>query len=82
MRAMNIQTLLHYFVEANRHVAEAKMRIQRQRSRISKLSGDGHDTDVALELLGLMRESLQLHFQHREKILFKLSKLGWVPRTE
>lgn len=49
---------------AQRHVAEGEARVMHQVALIAKLAQQGHDTVEAETLLGTMRDTLRLMYEH------------------
>ena len=45
-----------HLVQANRHIAECKERIARQRDFIEQLRAGGHDTDLAQSMLDALKQ--------------------------
>jgi hypothetical protein len=60
--------------QADRHVDEAKTRIDRQRELIKKLRQGGHDTELAASLLRALETSLGALKYHRDLILGRLDQ--------
>lgn len=61
--------------QANRHIAEATARIERQAEIVMRLSRDGHDATQAEALLQTFEQSLALAHEHRDRILQEIDNL-------
>jgi hypothetical protein len=61
------QTLVH-LDEAERHVREGELRLERQRVLIGKLRDGGHLTDTAETLLARFKDALASHISHRDRL--------------
>jgi hypothetical protein len=59
---------LAHFVEAERHVSEGERLVQHQRRIIEKRRRDGHHTELAMQLLAEMEESLRLQIEDRDRL--------------
>lgn len=59
--------------EAERHVAEGREHINKQRQIIAELERDGHDTSTARELLETLEQSQRMHEEHRAHIKAELA---------
>jgi hypothetical protein len=60
--------LAQHLVEAERHVSEGERLVEHQRRSIEKRRRDGHHTELAMQLLEEMEESLRLHIQDRDRL--------------
>lgn len=60
--------LAQHLVEAERHVSERERLVEHQRKTIEKRRRDGHHTELAMQLLHEMEESLRLHVQDRDRL--------------
>ena len=58
-----------HLVEADRHMAAAKQRVEQQKRVIEKLVQDGHDTRAATSLLDAMERGLDALEHHREIVV-------------
>jgi hypothetical protein len=68
-------TMAHdHLLQANRHIAEAEGRIEKQRAVIERLEANGHDTASANELLNTMLRSLETMRRHRRTIESELTE--------
>ena len=65
---------LEHLAEAERHIAEGKARIVKQRAIIADLERDGHDTTQAYALLRTFLKTQAGHEEHRKSILDELAK--------
>ena len=64
---------LAHLRQANSHIADARLRIRRQRHLVAELSGiSGHQTDLAETLLATMLNTLQAMEGHRKFIRHRL----------
>jgi hypothetical protein len=61
------ETLVH-LDEAERHVREGELRLERQRTLIVKLRDGGHRTDMAETLLARFKDALAAHISHRDRL--------------
>jgi hypothetical protein len=61
---------------ADRHIAECRARITRQRLRIGRAIQQGHDTDAAEDTLDALKVSLRALERHRELILDRSMERG------
>jgi hypothetical protein len=59
--------------EAERHVEEGERLIERQRRSIEERRRDGHDNDLATNLLGELEEAQRNHIAHRDLIRRELA---------
>jgi hypothetical protein len=48
---------------AERHIAEGKVSVERQRQVVEKLADDGHQTDRAKGILAQLEELLTMHIR-------------------
>jgi hypothetical protein len=60
--------LAHHLVEAERHVSDGERLVEHQRRTIEKRRRDGHHTELAMQLLEEMEESLRLHVQDLDRL--------------
>jgi phytoene dehydrogenase-like protein len=60
--------LAQHLLEAERHVSEGERLVEHQRRTVEKRRRDGHHTELALQLLEEMEESLRLHIQDRDRL--------------
>lgn len=67
---VKLESLRLYLDRAERHAAHGRQAIARQRSLISRLRKDGHDTQLAESILRTMVETQALH----ENSVFKLAQ--------
>jgi hypothetical protein len=58
---------------AEQHVALSERHISRQRELIAELERDGHDTQLAAELLSTLEESQAAHIADRNRLKAELS---------
>ncbi len=60
--------LAQHLVEAERHVSDWERLVAHQRRTIAKRRRDGHHTELAMQLLEEMENSLRLHVQERDRL--------------
>jgi hypothetical protein len=58
-----------YLAQANRHIAELKVQIVRQRVIVKDALNTGHSSEMAESLLDAVEGSLRIFEKHRELIL-------------
>ena len=61
-----------YLAQANRHIAELKVQIVRQRVIANDALNTGHRSEMAESLLDALEGSLRIFEEHRELILSQL----------
>ena len=61
-----------YLAQANRHIAELKVQIVRQRVIVKDALNTGHSSEMADSLLDAVEGSLRIFEKHRELILSQL----------
>ena len=61
-----------HLAQANRHIAECKSHIARQREIIQELVEKGQDTELAVSMLHALRDSLHAFERHRARIIERL----------
>jgi hypothetical protein len=71
---MDRTVLLEHLAMAERHVAEGERHIKRQHEIIAELGGDGHDTQMARELLKQFEETQTSHIAHRDRLAKELAE--------
>ena len=59
-------------VQANRHIAEGQLDVVKQRAIIDGLDRNGHDSALARDLLAILHKTLQMHEDHRERLIREL----------
>jgi FixJ family two-component response regulator len=69
---MNVEREREHLVQADRHIAECKQYIARQREIIQRMAQDGHSTELAESLLDALEVSLRAFERHRQLILDRL----------
>ena len=62
-----------HLAETDRHIAEAEVRITRQKRLIATQAAAGEDATVSLELLEVLERSLALTRQHRRLVLEEIA---------
>jgi hypothetical protein len=65
--------IAQHLLEAERHISEGERLVEQQRMRIEKRRRDGHHTQLALQLLTEMEESLRLHIRDRDRLRLELA---------
>jgi hypothetical protein len=70
---MDKQFLMQHLAQAEAHIAQGRLHIERQEQRIAELERDGHDSSLARTLLDTLGEAQRLHEATRERILAELS---------
>ena len=73
MKAVEQVRLRNELERAQRHVAEGREHIARQRRIISELERDGHDTGLARELLTSLEETQALHESTLARVAYELN---------
>jgi hypothetical protein len=58
-----------HLAQADRHVAEGKQQVARQREIVAKLERDGHNAAAARDLLRLFEEMQAMYIADRDRIL-------------
>ena len=58
---------------ADRHITEGEGRIAQQAKIVRELDADGHNTNLAQALLGVMQRNLDVMNVHRQQIVRELS---------
>jgi hypothetical protein len=62
-------------VQADRHIAEAKVRIDELKQRILLSEQQGHSITTSLRTLHLFESTMRLMIDHRKMILRELGKI-------
>jgi hypothetical protein len=60
--------IAQHLLEAERHVSEGERLVEQQRMRVEKRRRDGHHTQLAIQLLTEMEESLRLRILDRDRL--------------
>jgi hypothetical protein len=68
--------------QAERHVAEAKALIERQREVVAELMQKGHDTEIAESTLRAMERTLKAIESHRDLIVKDQNPSGDAPPSD
>jgi hypothetical protein len=71
---MDQAMLLNHLAMTERHVAEGELHIKRQHEIIAELGGDGHDTQMARELLKQFEETQTSHIAHRDRLAKEMAE--------
>jgi hypothetical protein len=58
-----------HLAQADRHVAEGKQQVARQREIVAKLERDGHNAAAPRDLLRLFEEMQAMYIADRDRIL-------------
>jgi hypothetical protein len=80
LNSMEREMLIEHLSQAERHVAEGEMVVERQRSLVENLARDGHDTSKQAALLQQFEERLAMHIKDRDRVLKELAKSEWTPQ--
>ena len=63
-----------YLQRARNHVTQSEQHVRRQRELIADMERDGHDTELARELLAKFEKMLMLHLANRDRLIEELSE--------
>jgi hypothetical protein len=74
LNRMEREMLIEHLSQAERHVAEGEMVVERQRNLVENLARDGHDTSKQAALLQQFEERLAMHIKDRDRVLKELAK--------
>ena len=72
---MNIVEEEEQLRKADIDITSGRKRIHRQEEIIGELRKDGHDSTAAVELLGVLRETLNAMIEHRALIKKQINRL-------
>jgi hypothetical protein len=72
---MDRTMLLKHLAMTARHVAEGERLIERQHEIIAGLGRNGHDTQMARELLKQFEETQTSHIEHRDRLAKELAEM-------
>lgn len=61
--------------QADHHVLEGERRVAEQENRLAELGRDGHDTQLAQQVLASLKHSLELQYAHRALIIEALKTM-------
>ena len=67
--------LMDHLAQAERHIAQGQVIIERQISLVAELARDGHDTEEARALLATFRQIQKLSEQDRARLKRELHEL-------
>src|SRR5262245_65840088 len=67
-RRMDRQMLMEHLSQAERHVAEGMVHVEKQRTLVENMARDGHDIRVHEALLRQFEETLGLHIKNRDQL--------------
>jgi len=70
---MEREMLIEHLSQANRHVAESEMHVERQRNLVENLARDGHDIREHAALLQQFEELLAQHIKERDRLVRELA---------
>jgi hypothetical protein len=73
---MDRAVIQEHLQRARAHVAEGERHIGRQREIVEELERDGHDTELARELLATLQEVQEAHIALRDRLAKMLKELG------
>jgi hypothetical protein len=68
--------------QANRHIAEGRVRIAAQRARVALMERGGRDTGLSRDLLRHFERALEHMLEHREVILREIDRLHQQPSRD
>ena len=67
------RSLAQHLVEAERHVSDLERLVAHQQRTIAKRRRNGHHTELAMQLLEEMEDSLRRHVQDRDRLRQELA---------
>ena len=73
-RRMDREMLMEHLSQAERHVAEGMMHVEKQRTRVENIARDGHDIGGHEALLRQFEETLRLHTKIRDQLQRQLAQ--------
>ena len=73
---MNREREREHLVQVDRHIAECKTHIARQREIIQELLQNGRDTELAVSMLHALRGNLRSFERHRALVIERLKDTG------
>jgi hypothetical protein len=62
-------------IKADKDISDAHERIRRQEEIVRELEMDGHDTQMARDLLVTLQTTLSAMLEHRELIILRIKSL-------
>jgi hypothetical protein len=71
---MDRERLEHNLMLVERHVAQARAHIEHQRKIVAELERDGHDAELARNILATFEQLLELLIQDRERRIDMLDR--------
>ena len=80
---MDRNLIIDHLFQAERHIREGMINIERQRQVIRDLERDGQDTRLSRSLLKQFEDLLAMHVSDRHQILKELANTHnktWLPR--
>jgi chromosome condensin MukBEF ATPase and DNA-binding subunit MukB len=73
---MDRAVLLKHLQQARAHIAEGERHIRRQREIIDELERDGHNAELARELLVTLERVQETHISAGDRLVKMLEELG------
>jgi hypothetical protein len=73
---MDRTTLLQRLQQARAHIADGERHIRRQREIIDELERDGHNVELARELLATLEQVQKTHISAGERLVKMLEEVG------
>ena len=76
---MRRQILIDHLAQAERHIAEGRVHVDRQRQIVEDLVRDGKDAGRSRNLLELFEDTLAMHIAERDRLRTELAEgvLRW-----
>ena len=76
---MHRNMLIDHLAQAERHIAQGKMHVDRQRQIVEDLVRDSKDAGRSRKLLELFEDTLETHIEERDRLLTELAEgvLRW-----
>jgi hypothetical protein len=71
---MDRQMLMEHLSQAERHVAEGMMHVEKQRTLVENMASEGHDTSDHEALLQQFEKTLALHIKIRDRLQRQLAQ--------
>jgi len=68
LNSMDRQMLMEHLSQAERHVAEGMVHVEKQRTLVENMARDGHDIREHEALLRQFEETLGLHIKNRDQL--------------
>ena len=70
--------LMEHLSQAERHVAEGMVHVEKQRTLVENMARDGHDTSEHDALLQQFEETLALHIKIRDQLQRQLAQKAYI----